>query len=184
MKKIIFLNGPPSCGKDTIANYMVHNYNAVNLKYAQPLRDITCALFGIKDSQIDARKNKPIDELKSGYRIRDFMIDVSEQIIKPNLDQDWFANNLLSKIKTKYYDERLLVISDLGFERECDIVYNSLKTYYTFELWKISRNGTDFSNDSRVYVYHPEIKTRLIVNDFSIETLQKMISEILKFLQR
>lgn len=178
------LNGPPSCGKDTIANFMVHNHNAINLKYAQPLRDITCALFGLKDNQIDHRKNKPIDELKSTYRIRDFMIDVSEQIIKPNLDQDWFANNLLSKIKTKYYDEKLIVISDLGFERECDIVYNSLKTYYNFELWRISRSGTDFSKDSRVYVYHPDIKTRLITNDYSIDTLQKMISEILNFKKR
>jgi hypothetical protein len=109
------------------------------------------------------------------------MIDVSEQIIKPNLDKDWFANNLLSKIKTKYYDERLIVISDLGFDRECDVVYDNLKTYYDFELWKISRSGTDFTNDSRTYVYHPDIKTRQIINEFSLETLQKIISEIVNF---
>lgn len=175
MKKIIFLNGPPGSGKDTIAEILIHNCNGINLKYAQPLRDVTSAFFAIKEHDIDELKNKPIDKNKSNYRIRDFMIDVSEKVIKPNMGQNWFADKLLSRIKTRYYDEKLIIISDLGFLKELEIVYNGLKSFYEFELWQIHRQGKDFSRDSRSFVIHSEIQTKIINNDYSLTTLKNMI---------
>lgn len=175
MKRIIFLNGPPGSGKDTIANILVCNFNGINLKYAQPLRDITTSFFNIKDYEIDLVKNNPIDARKSNYRIRDFMIDISETIIKPNLGQDCFANKLVSKIKSKYYGAKLIVVSDLGFVRELEVVYDSLKEFYEIELWQICRQGKDFSKDSRRFVTHPDIKTKIINNDYSLDTLKSMV---------
>lgn len=180
LKKIILLNGPPGSGKDAIAEILVHNCNGINLKYAQPLRNIVTSFFNINERELDDLKNKPIDKNKSNYRFRDFMIDVSENVIKPNLGQDWFAEKLVSRIKSKFYDEKLVVISDLGFLKELEVLYNGLKSFYEFELWQIYRSGKDFSKDSRKYVIHPNIKTRIINNDYSLMTLKNMILDIVK----
>lgn len=180
MKKIILLNGPPGSGKDAIAEILVHNCNGINLKYAQPLRNITTSFFNINERELDDLKNKPIDENKSNYRFRDFMIDVSENVIKPNLGQDWFAEKLVSRIKSKFYDEKLVVISDMGFLKELEVLYNGLKSFYEFELWQIYRPGKDFSKDSREYVIHPNIKTRIINNDYSLMTLKNIILDVVK----
>ena len=83
MKKIIFLNGPPSCGKDTIANLLIEKYNGVNLKFAQPIRNAVCGLFDIEDSMLDKVKNNKIEN--TSYRIRDAMIDIGENIIKSKI---------------------------------------------------------------------------------------------------
>ena len=116
MKKIIFLNGPPSCGKDTIANLLIEKYNGVNLKFAQPIRNAVCGLFNIKDENLDNVKNNTIPNTR--YRIRDVMIDIGENIIKSKLSRDWFGDTLLNTIKNEYNDIKLIVISDLGFIRE------------------------------------------------------------------
>jgi dephospho-CoA kinase len=171
MKKIILLNGPPGVGKDTIANILIEKYGGVNLKFTQPLRDSVCAIFGILDSELDFRKNRPIDPAKSNYRIRDAMIDIAEIVIKPNVSKDWFANILLNKIN----DQDLIIISDLGFIRELEVIYASLKDTYEFELWKIYRTGKDFARDSRNYVEFP-IKTRNISNMGDLQALQELIS--------
>lgn len=174
MKKIILLNGPPGVGKDTIANILIEKYGGVNLKFTQPLRDSVCAIFGILDSELDFRKNKPIDSSKSNYRIRDAMIDIAETVIKPNVSKDWFGNTLLNKIKVNHSEQDLIIISDLGFIRELEVVYASLKDTYEFELWKIYRTGKDFTRDSRTYIEFP-IKTRNISNMGDLQALQVLI---------
>lgn len=175
MKKIILLNGPPGSGKDTIANILVEKYQGVNLKFTTPIRNAVCALFDISDSELDIQKNRAIDIKKSNYRIRDVMISIGEEIIKPNLSKDWFGERLVSLIQNKYSDQDLIIVSDLGFIRELEVLYLNLKDTYEFELWKIYRTGKDFSKDSRSYIEYP-IKTRSISNFGSLEALQKLIT--------
>lgn len=176
MKKIICLNGPPSSGKDTIANILTYRYGAINLKLAQPLRDVVSAVFNITDHIIDKVKNNPINIKQSNYRIRDFMIDVSELIIKPKLDENWFSNTLCNRIKSKYINEEIIAISDIGFYKELDVIYNTFKDSHDIELWKIYRTGKDFSTDSRTYFEYP-IKTVLINNFYTLDVLA---NEVLK----
>lgn len=175
MKSIILLNGPPGSGKDTIARILLEKYNGINLKYSQPIRNATCAMFGILDSELDFRKNQPIDIQKSNYRIRDFMISIGEDIIKPKLSKDWFAEQLLNSIQTTHSNQDLIIVSDLGFIRELEVVYLSLKDTYDFELWKIYRPGKDFSSDSRTYIEYP-MRTRTISNFGSMEALRELVN--------
>lgn len=173
MKKIIFLNGPPGCGKDTIANLLVEKYNGVNLKFAQPVRNAVCGLFDISDDELDNIKNNHIDN--SYYRIRDVMIDISENIIKPKISRDWFGIALLNTIKKYHTNVDLIVISDLGFIREFEVIYKDLKDSYNIELWKIYRPNTSFLNDSRNYIEYPKIKTRNISNNGDINSLKSLV---------
>lgn len=175
MKKIIFLNGPPGCGKDTIANLLVEKYNGVNLKFAQPLRNAICGLFDISDDELDIVKNNHIDN--SYYRIRDVMIDIGENIIKSKISRDWFGTALLNNIKKYHANVDLIVVSDLGFIREFEVIYTDLKNLYDIELWKIYRPNTSFLNDSRNYIEYPKIKTRNISNNGDINSLKSLIFE-------
>ena len=175
MKKIIFLNGPPSCGKDTIANLLIEKYNGVNLKFAQPIRNSVCGLFDIEDSMLDKVKNNKIEN--TSYRIRDAMIDIGENIIKSKISRDWFGITLLNTIKKYHTNVDLIVISDLGFIREFEVIYNDLKDLYDIELWKIYRPNTSFLNDSRNYIEYPKIKTRNISNNGDINSLKSLVFE-------
>lgn len=175
MKKIIFLNGPPSCGKDTIANLLIEKYNGVNLKFAQPIRNAVCGLFDIEDSMLDKVKNNKIEN--TSYRIRDAMIDIGENIIKSKISRDWFGITLLNTIKKYHTNVDLIVVSDLGFIREFEVIYNDLKDSYNIELWKIYRPNTSFLNDSRNYIEYPKIKTRNISNNGDINSLKSLVFE-------
>jgi len=179
MNKIILLNGPPGCGKDTIANMLVEKYNGVNLKFTQPIRNAVCGLLGIKDSELDAIKNNPIVEGLQ-YTIRDLFIDIGERLVKPNLSKDWFGTTLLNTINTQYANIELIVISDLGFIKEFEVLYNNLKDSYYIEIWKIYRPNTSFKKDSRNYIDPvDDVIVRNISNNGNVKCLQQLIDSIL-----
>lgn len=47
-RDIIILNGPPGCGKDTIAAYLTgHRYQAVKASFKQPMFDIAFSMLGV-----------------------------------------------------------------------------------------------------------------------------------------
>lgn len=169
MKKLILLNGPPGCGKDAIANILTENHNGLNLKFAQPLRSAVCELLNIKDENLE--ENKLINP-----SIRTLMINIGENVVKPVLGKDWFAKLLVEKIKTDYVNHKLIVISDIGFIQEINIIYENLKDLYKIQLWKIYRSGKNFDIDSRDYLNHSDIKTCDISNNGDINTLKYLVS--------
>lgn len=179
MKKIICLNGPPSSGKDTIANILSLEYNALNVKIAQPLRDMVKLVFNVSDHDIDKVKNLPLNPENSDYRIRDFMIDVSETIIKPKIDKHYFINTLCHKIDKKYANEKLIIISDLGFPFEIEMINESFFRTHEVQLWKIFRDGYDFTKDSREYVSFSG-NTKKIQNSGTIKDLKKLVEKTLR----
>ena len=47
MQKIILVNGPPSSGKDTLANYIKHSWGAEHIKFAAPMYNAIPQLFNL-----------------------------------------------------------------------------------------------------------------------------------------
>lgn len=179
MKKIICLNGPPSSGKDTIANILSLEYNALNVKIAQPLRDMVKLVFNVSEDDIDKVKNLPINPGESDYRIRDFMIDISEIIIKPKIDRHYFINTLCHKIDKQYAGEKLIIISDLGFPFEIKMINKAFSQTHDVQLWNIFRDGYDFTKDSRNYVSFSGT-TQKIKNNGTKKELKKLVEKILR----
>jgi len=145
--QVIFLNGPPHCGKDHAAKWMVAEYQAAHTKFAKPLREMVCLILGIRDDEIEMLKNSPIND--DGVTVRDLMITLSETFIKPILGQDWFGRRAAEEIAS--LESPLVVVSDCGFAHE---VLACMKTLGNneYHLWRIKRPGHSYKNDSRGWV--------------------------------
>lgn len=78
---IVCLSGFKGSGKDTVANYLIENYNAIRVAFADPLKDSVAEEFGIDRSSLDdpKRKESPIPTMpvnpKDGFSemIAEFM---------------------------------------------------------------------------------------------------------------
>ena len=159
MKKVIFLNAPPRAGKDAIGGAINKIYRDSKLfKFSDMLKDTSHTLIGFGHSPADFFedcKDKPNDNFPTNpetgipYSPREWYIFVSEQMIKPSLDNQFLGASLVTKIlKDPAANGKLIVITDSGFGSEaCPLVArfgveNCL-------LVHIHRDGYDFKKDSR-----------------------------------
>ena len=151
MRKIILLNGCPSSGKDTIANYIVEKYNYKTLAFKdQAFKDVYTH-FGMSEAEYmelyndRSKKDTPVEKL--GNRSpRKAMQYVVEEINKPKLGKDYLAKYTLEIVLKDVYND--YVISDLGLEEEENAVHNLLKNE-NYKIVYINRDGFDFTNDTR-----------------------------------
>jgi hypothetical protein len=159
---IILFNGPPGSGKDAAADFFKEKgFKHLSFKYQ--LFKETIAFFGVdeqwfmqgyKDRSI---KEKPEDWL-DGMSRREAMIYVSEEITKPAFGQDVFGKLVADEIDlNKDY-----CVSDGGFIDEVAPVINKVGSD-KFVLVQLTREGCDYSSDSRRYLdgnlFHEYVNT-------------------------
>lgn len=171
-KKIVFFNGPPRSGKDTIVNDLLKRYTKVeNIKFSNPLKTALPVFFGLSKEQIqllESEKEIPKDYLL-GKSWRGAQISLSEDWAKKTFGLRVFGDITLNIIKNS--NNNLFLISDSGFQEEAE----ALIEYFGKEnclLIRIKRDGTDFNNDSRSYwknIY--DIEEVTIYNNKSIEAI-------------
>jgi hypothetical protein len=161
MKQIIILNGPPGCGKDTLANHLAAKYDHFHhLKFAHELKRITHRLYNTPDQEPDAYerfKDKPLTEF-IGLTPRQAYINVSEHYIKRFHGADFFGLQLISSIKRiRDNNENVFVISDGGFGEE---LMPLLKAFGPplITILQIHRPGFTFTGDSRQYLDKEQFK--------------------------
>lgn len=177
---IILLNGPPKCGKDTIAEALFDDAVEsgippyMHLKFASPLKKALNALM--YESTEELEKYKDIDfycerqttttealfEPNQLVNRRKLLIALSESLIKPV-----FGNGHLGRILAKRIDKFLamrvvespkgFVISDLGFIDEYNTLIKDLPVLipgveFNVQIIQIEREGTNWDGDSRGYV--------------------------------
>lgn len=179
MVKVLLFNGPPECGKDTLANEMLH---FTNVKFAEPLKLGCLALLygympGTKEelmAKAESLKNSDID---LGITFRDFLIATSEDHMKVMFGEDVFGQ--LATVYIELNDLEYVVISDSGFEREAQVLIRNFGRE-NCALFRIHRDGKDFSKDSRSYLELPEIKSFDIDNNGTVAEAVLEIEHIIK----
>lgn len=181
--KIFLLNGPPRCGKDTIANILkaeLHDQYIINtedaplinaevIKFADPLRHSMQAFLSplmlghARPMQNDLWSLK-LEEIKSRFiiddkTVRDCMISLSEDWAKEFFHPGIFGEITACKIDALMQKDKFNVffISDSGFASEARELTSTLGDD-AVELIKVFRNGCDFTNDSRDYINILDIK--------------------------
>jgi hypothetical protein len=164
-KKIILLNGAPSSGKDTAANYLVEKYpNIKTDKFARVLKERTHALYGFSNRAHDyyeTVKSLPNDDFY-GLTPRQTYINVSETYFKVHHGGSIFGQILSFEIDN--YDCDILVISDSGFEEEAQVLIDKYGEDNII-LIKVQREGCTFDKDSRNYIdLGPNVCTTTIIN--------------------
>lgn len=188
--KIILLNGPPGCGKDTAAkiiNKKLHGFSyqykmSLPLKEAchnllglqgtleelEPLKDLAIKFLIKKDSNHWSLYNLVND--KGEMTLRQFYIYISENVMKPLFGDDIFGRLAVENLKQCHHD--VVTISDSGFAPEAKPIID----YFGKEnicLSKLYRTGKDFSGDSRGYIDLPVDKILDINNNSSVDDFEK-----------
>jgi hypothetical protein len=176
-KKLIILNGPPGCGKDTLANYLSGDGVFCHIKFASELKVMTHRLYGVSDPQaiyqFENVKDVP-NEKFYGLTPRQAYIAISEQYIKPVHGKGFFGDRLLEEIEAVPAD--LFIASDGGLIEELTPVAEKLGGENILVV-KIYRAGCDFSNDSRGHYPDDELAKLSVDSSYLInEGLQDFFS--------
>lgn len=154
MAKVIILNGPAGCGKDTLAIALVEmGFAKGTASFKNPMFNIALAALGpdvyheFLDGYDDrARKEKP-EGFLNGLSRRQFMIAISEQFIKPVLGSDYFGRYLAENFPD---GDEVFVVSDGGFASE---VAPIVAAGHDVRIVRLHRDGYTFEGDSRGYLY-------------------------------
>lgn len=199
MPKIILFNGPPSSGKDTMATMiqgMLKEKSRV-VKFAAPLKTVVLHLFCGGNSKLfhdldtnAEEKNKGRDDLfftkvdGTVVSCRQAQIDVSESYLKPLYGQNIFGRILASTIDADPETEVFLV-SDSGFRPEAEELVRQFGEQNIL-LFRLHREGFDYSGDSRNYIDLDDIDVKTIdINNITGDVnaaLTKVHAEIQHFL--
>lgn len=159
-RDVIILNGPPGVGKDALAKFGGLRFNATHLSFKGPMFEIAHGMLGDRgfNAMMSAynersRKELPMYTL-SGLSPREFMIHISEDVVKPLFGNGHFGVLLCDKIKSI---KGRVIISDGGFQDEIESVVRRLPLDTRVNLFRLHRNGFSFegSGDSRSYINIP-----------------------------
>lgn len=152
-KKCVILNGPPGCGKDTIAKLLVEQADFSQCENKESIFDIAIAMTGLSREEWFARyrdrelKEKPWDRIK-GYSQRALLIYISEECVKPYLGKAWIGK---LAAEAAYNKPGNAVFSDGGFQEEMGELQQKFGKENVL-LVQLFRPGFSFDGDSRNYL--------------------------------
>lgn len=160
MAKIIILNAPPHAGKDTIGNMLIDTtnfYHIVHMSFKAPMFKIAKAMLG--ESGYDKfmaayndrnQKEKP-QAFLNGKSPREFMIWISEDVIKPQFGKQYFGERFSQDAKQlgRFHP---IICTDGGFPDE---VIKLVEDGHKVKLCRLHRTGFTFQGDSRDYISLP-----------------------------
>lgn len=182
--KIILLNGPPRCGKDTLGAAIVEALTpgeGMRMKFATELKRMTHRLYGLMygPEHFEDRKDQPCSEFY-GATPRQAYIAVSEKLVKPLHGKDFFGERLADDVESWRRSRTFVAVTDSGFREEAEVLVRRFGAGNVF-LVRLARLGTDFKNDSRGYVDLdlPEGHVIDLRNDGPIEDVPRLASMVL-----
>ena len=148
---VTILNGPPGCGKDTLAKILCERHPALHKEfkeflYAEVARWIRTTTENVRKRNED-RSKKELPWIL-GRSVREWCIHVSERIIKPRHGEGYFGK----KAANDWWGYHAPIItSDGGFPDETIPVCTKFGAENVMVI-QLHREGYDFSNDSRRYI--------------------------------
>ena len=169
--KVVIFNCPPRSGKDAVAEIIKEKRGIPTFSFKKRLIEIALAISGVShevwNARYETKKDEPWDKT-FGLSQRQFLITVSEDLIKPNFGQDYFGIALARQISVYQGNADFCIVTDGGFESEI----KPLEAYgHSVKIlqWEATFSGarTNFDNDSRNYVYTADTH-RLPDNDSSL----------------
>lgn len=150
MQRLLILNGPPGCGKDTLAAWFAAHYKWNHVEFKARLFAITRAVYNVSQTEWDSIYTRELKEkptpLLNRKSPREALIYVSEHVIKPAYGDQFFGKELIKSL-----NNGISICSDGGFIDEvfpCSDVLGVDK----IAVIAISRDGCTYAGDSRSYL--------------------------------
>ena len=176
---IIFLNGPPGCGKDTAANFILDAMsNCRHRKISQPLKDICKIMMPLGEAYWKIAFDEKADEIMdkiADTTPRQLQIDIWKFMVER------FGTDIMGQLFAMQMTDvpaKHVVVSDGGMEDEVRAI---TRVYPACRAIRIHREGHDFSNDSRSYIDYERfnIKTVDLDNDHDLDMYRAQINRVL-----
>lgn len=180
MKKAILFNGPPSSGKDTVCNFLMSNFNCNHTSFKKKLIEIALCVSNLSKKEWDSIYTRDLKEIPdkrlAGMSPRQFLIDISENFIKPK-----FGKNYFGIMAAKNLEHGINVFSDSGFLEEIEPIIEEIGKPNILVI-RIQREGFDFSGDSRSYLPNIEgIRFEDVINKNKEVFLRKCLHIVKNF---
>lgn len=182
---VVMFNGPPKCGKDSIATAMAtlldqeSDTPVLIDHYIRPLREAAMSLAGYdpKDFALYNRIKDEPQPLLQNDSIRTFMIYLSERAMKYKYGKDFWGRKLIMDRGLSPSNPGICLIPDLGFIDEGCRVMQTVTAENTL-IVRVSRKDVGWKNDSRGYV-NLGCKTIELNNDHLIvDAAERVINEM------
>lgn len=179
--KLILLNGLPRSGKDTVADYIVNNYNYKKMAFADAIKDIVSKTFQISKQELDDYKNHPdLIKIKFADKERTFRSVIQhfgDEGIKPVFGNDVWADVGYRKIQELFKEGYNVVCSDFRFLVEYrDIPKHDVITVFIKDGKKLPLEG----HVSDVELYKNDFKfDHIIENTGTLDELQQKVQSLL-----
>jgi len=187
--KVYFFNGPPRSGKDTAVNFadlfFGKTYFSTKMKFAAPLVTAVAALIGVSEDKIEDLKSSPAFPGISDMTVRQLMIHLSEEVMKPRFGIDVFGKIALRSLKEEYGLSSAgiarVLFSDSGFRPEALPIIEWAGPE-NCHIVRMFRPGCDFKGDSRSYIYLKDlgVKETEIHNIGTLEDLRGFVFNTIK----
>lgn len=152
--QVFILNAPPHCGKDTIARILKDQGFTV-AEFKAPMFDIAFSMSGMsredymREYEDRSKKESPQPHL-GGLSYREFMIHISEDIMKPLFGDGVFGDRAAGVCFAAHNSGTNVVFSDGGFIEEVRVLHDK---GLDVTVVRLHREGYCFGNDSRQYLY-------------------------------
>ena len=154
MAKIIILNGPAGVGKDTIGSELEAYYDCNMVSFKRPMFGIAASLLGGESfdkfiaAYDDRNQKEQPQSFLGGKTCREFMIWISESVVKPLFGNRHFGK-LLSELLKRCDDGSVFVCTDGGFPDE---VIQLVEDGHDVTVVRLFMEGKTFAGDSRNYI--------------------------------
>lgn len=118
---LIGIHGKARSGKDTVAKYLVNEHGYVKSAFADPVKRAAAAMFGLSEEETFSDELKEVVIPYWGMSPRQMF-----QKVGTEGGRDVFGDDLWLRRWMKFYDEyhdvSSIVVSDLRFDNEADLI--------------------------------------------------------------
>ena len=127
---LIGFSGKKGSGKSYFADYLVNNKLFIKLSFASPLKEITKILFNLSDEDVKDPIKKELINPKFNASPRELMQWLGTDIMREEFNKKFnysgsiWIDSVKDKIKTLLEDNKYVVIDDVRFQNEVDMIHS------------------------------------------------------------
>jgi len=194
-KKLILLSGKKRTGKDTVADYLVKQYNFESRAFANKLRGYAYQFLHyfldyegapqvvyndtLKDIPITNKCGLEIQFKNEALTPRKLLQYLGTDVFRDNFDSDFWVNKVITSLQNHDFVNNF-VITDCRFPNEIDKVKDELENFYNITSIRIHRNtGLHDTHLSETALDDYTDFDYVIENNGTLEELYQKVDRIL-----